>query len=548
MSDGAGAAAARRARRWPGAGPRGSRPAPLLVLLALATLALVALPLAYLVVRSVQGGSHAWSVLSRARTGEVLADTMLLMGGVAGCSLVLGVALAWLVVRTDLPGRRIVATLAALPLVIPSYVAALCLLGAFGPRGLLQQVLGSLFGVERIPEIYGYAGALLALTLSTYPYVFLLAAAALAGLDPALEEAAHSLGRSRLSTFFHVTLPALRPSLGASTLLVALYTLSDFGAVSLMQYDALTRSIYLQYRSLFDRSPAAVLSLVLVALTAIVVLLEARTRGRGRLYRSTPGAARKTQRHRLGRLRWPALIACCIPIGFFAGVPLAVLGFWLGRGVHNGQPLGLSWSAVGNSLLVAVLAAGCAVVFAWPVGYLAQRHRSGWTTAIERACFGGNALPGIVIALSLVYFGARYATPLYQSLWLLVAAYVVRFLPQALAGIASGLGTVSPRLEEASRSLGRSPLATFATVTAPLARRGVLAGGALVLLSTLKELPATLLLRPIGFDTLATEIWRTTSLGYYSRGALPALVLIAISAPFVFVLQARGALAGEQRD
>lgn len=547
MSDGDVTAAA-GPRRLRGARPGGRRPSLPLVAAALATVALVGLPLVYLAVRSVQGGTHAWSVLGRARTGAVLADTLLLVLGVAGCSIVVGVALAWLVVRTDVPFRRTLGTLAALPLVVPSYVSALCLLGAFGPRGLLQQVLGSLFGVERIPDIYGYTGALLALTLSTYPYVFLLVAAALSSLDPALEEAARSLGRSRRSTFREVTLPALRPSLGAGTLLVALYVLSDFGAVSLMQYDALTRSIYLQYRSLFDRTPAAVLALVLVALTAIVLLLEARTRNRGRLYRSAPGAARATAAVRLGRWRWPAVGAALVPIGFFAGVPLAVLGFWLGRGIRNDQPLGFAWSAVGNSLLVAALAAVCSIAFAWPVGYLAQRRPARWTALLERACFGANALPGIVIALSLVYFGARYATPLYQTLTLLVAAYVVRFLPQALAGVASGLGTVSPRLEEASRSLGRSQLSTTLSVTLPMARRGVAAGAALVLLSTMKELPATLLLRPIGFDTLATEIWRTTSLGYYSRAALPALVLIAISAPFVFVLQARGALSGERPE
>lgn len=546
MSDETGTVVAEQ--RPPVGGRAGRRPSPLLVAGALATLALVALPLVYLAIRVGQGGDRAWAVLGRSRTGEVLASTMLLVAGVAGCSIVVGLGLAWLVVRTDLPFRRVVGTLAALPLVIPSYVAALCLLGAFGPRGLLQQLLGHLFGLERIPEIYGYPGALLALTLSTYPYVYLLAAAALAGLDPALEEASRGLGRSRLSTALRVTFPALRPSLGASALLVALYTLSDFGAVSLMQYEALTRAIYLQYRALFDRTPAAVLSLVLVALTAVVVLLEAWTRSRGRLYRAAPAAPRRNPPVRLGRWRWPALAACVLPIAFFLAVPLAVLGYWLERGIANGQPLGFAWTAVTNSLLVAAAAAAVTVAFAWPVGYLAQRHRGWWTVAIERACYGANALPGIVIALALVFFGARYATPLYQTVFLLVAAYVVRFLPQALAGIDSGLGAVSPRLEEASRSLGRSPFQTLLTVTLPLARRGVLAAAAFVLLSTLKELPATLLLRPIGFETLATEIWRTTSLGYYSRAALPALVLIAVSIPFVFGLQARGALLDERPE
>ena len=536
----------RRALRAAGRPHRG--PSALLAGAALAVLALASLPLAYLAIRAGTGGSGAWAVLWRPRMGELLGRTGLLVLGVAACSVAIGVPLAWLVVRTDLPLRRFWAAAAALPLVVPSYVAALCLLGAFGPRGLLQQVLGHVFGVERIPEIYGFPGALLALTLSTYPYVFLLTAAALGSLDPALEEASRGLGRSRTATFVRVTLPGLRPAVGAGALLVALYTLSDFGAVSLMQYEALTRAIYLQYRSLFDRTPAAVLALVLVALTVGVLVLEVWTRTRGRAYRSAPGASRRPEPVGLGRWRWPALGFCGAVVTCFLGVPLAVLGYWLGRAVSLGQPLGFEWSAAWNSASVAALAAIAAIACAWPVGYLAQRYPRRWTAAIERACFGANALPGIVIALSLVFFAARYATPLYQTLALLVAAYVVRFLPQALAGVSSALAGVNPRLEEAARSLGRRPLAAFLTVTVPIARRGILTGAALVLLSTLKELPATLLLRPIGFDTLATEIWRTTSLGFYSRAALPALVLILVSAPFVLLLQTRGAASAGRSE
>lgn len=539
----------RRLRRSLGAAGRPRHgPSRLLVGAALAVLALASLPLVYLAIRAGTGGSDAWAVVWRPRMGELLGRTGLLVLGVVACSVAIGVPLAWLVVRTDLPLRRFWAAAAALPLVVPSYVAALCLLGAFGPRGLLQQVLGHLFGVERIPEIYGFPGALLALTLSTYPYVFLLTAAALGSLDPSLEEASRGLGRSRAATFLRVTLPGLRPAIGAGALLVALYTLSDFGAVSLMQYEALTRAIYLQYRSLFDRTPAAVLALVLVALTIGVLVLEAWTRARGRAYRSAPGAARRQAPVRLGGWRWPAVGFCAAVVVSFLGVPLAVLGYWLGRAVSLGQPLGFEWSAAWNSASVAILAAIAAIACAWPVGFLAQRYPGRWTATIERACFGANALPGIVIALSLVFFAARYATPLYQTLALLVIAYVVRFLPQSLAGVSSALAAVNPRLEEAARSLGRRPLTAFLTVTVPIARRGILTGAALVLLSTMKELPATLLLRPIGFETLATEIWRTTSLGFYSRAALPALVLIAVSAPFVLLLQARGAATAERPE
>lgn len=507
------------------------RPPLLLALPAGLVVALLALPLAYLLVRAAGGGARGWRVLGRQNTLELVLQTGALVLAVTAATIVVGVPLAWLVTRTDLPGRRFWAVTAALPLVIPSYVAAFCLLGAFGPKGLLQRILG----VERLPEIYGFWGALAALTLSTYPFVFLLTAAALRGLDPALEEAARGLGRSRLHTFVRVTLPALRPAIGSGALLVALYTMSDFGVVSLMRYEALTRAIYLQYRSLFDRTPAAMLALVLVALTALVLYVEGRTR-RGRTFRAGPGTARRAPTVALGRWKAPALAFCAAVATFFLVVPAAVLGYWLARGIELRRPLGFPWQEAAHSLLASSLAAAVAVAAALPVAVLARRFPAWWTRGLERTAFSANALPGIVIALSLVFFAARYLTPLYQTLALLVFAYVVRFFPQALAGVDSALAGVSPRLEEAARSLGRGPLATLASVTVPLIRSGLGAGAALVFLSAMKELPATLLLRPIGFDTLATDIWRFTAVGAYSRAALPALVLIAVSVPFLYLV------------
>jgi iron(III) transport system permease protein len=508
-------------------------PLPLALAAGLIVAALL-LPLAYLVVRVAGGGADALAILWEESTLRLVWRTAALVAGVVVAAVLVGAPLAWLVVRTDLPGRRAWAAALALPLVIPSYVAALCLLGAVGERGLLQRLLG----VERLPDPTGYWGAVLALTLSTYPYVFLLAQAALRDLDPSLEEAARSLGLSRRRAFARVTVPALRPAVGAGALLVALYTLSDFGVVSLMRYDALTRAIYLQYRSLFDRTPAAVLALVLVALTAVVLLVEWRSRGRGRLYRSSPGAARRAAPVRLGRWRWPALAWCATVAAAFLALPATVLGYWLVRGIRNERELEVPVAETLHSLGASGLAAAAAVAAALPVAVLAIRYPARWTALLERLSYAGNALPGIVIALSLVFFGARYLTPLYQTLALLVFAYVVRFFPQALSGVESSLERVNPRLEEAARGLGRGPLATAVRVTVPLVRSGVLAGAALVFLSAMKELPATLLLRPIGFDTLATEVWRFTSVGAYSQAALPALLLIAVSAPFLYLVSA----------
>jgi iron(III) transport system permease protein len=476
------------------------------------------------------GAGDAWDVVFRTRTLDLLWSTGALVAGVVAATLVVAVPLAWLVVRTDLPGRRAWAVAAALPLVIPSYVAALCLLGALGPRGLLADLLG-----RDLPELRGYWGALLALTLATYPYVFLLASAALRDMDPALEEASRSLGRSRAETFRRVVLPALRPSLGAGGLLVGLYVLSDFGVVSLMNYDALTRAIFLQYRSLFDRTPAAALALVLVAFTMLLLLAESRARRRGRLHRTSPGVARAPQPLPLGRWRIPALVFCSATVGTFLVLPASVLAYWLGRGIGDGRGVEVPVREALNSVTASGLAALVGVAAALPLALLAVRYRSRWRT-LERVAFLSNALPGIVIALALVFFAARYAPFVYQTLTLLVLAYVIRFLPQALAALETALRRISPSIEEAARSLGRREASVLVRVTLPLARSGLGAGAALVFLSAMKELPATLLLRPIGFETLATSIWRETSVASYSQAAPAALLLIVLSIPFLLLL------------
>jgi iron(III) transport system permease protein len=488
----------------------------------------LALPLAYLVVRA--GAGDAWDIVFRRRTLELIWSTGILVAGVVAATLLVAVPLAWLVVRTDLPGRRAWAVAGALPLVIPSYVAALCLLGALGPRGLLADLLGG-----ELPQLRGYWGALLALTLATYPYVFLLASAALRDLDPALEEASRSLGRTNAQTFRRVILPALRPSLAAGGLLVALYVLSDFGVVSLMNYDALTRAIFLQYRSLFDRTPAAALALVLVACTIPVLLAEARVRRRGRLYRTAPGVARAPRPLPLGRWKAPALAFCTVAVGMFLVLPASVLLYWLARGLENDRGLDIPVREAVNSVTASGFAAVVGVVAALPLALLAVRYRSRWRL-LERAAFLSNALPGIVVALALVFFAARYAPLVYQTLALLVLAYVIRFLPQALAALEGALRRIGPSVGEAARGLGRSETYVLARVTLPLARSGVAAGAALVFLSAMKELPATLLLRPIGFETLATSIWRHTSVAAYSQAAPAALLLIVLSIPFLLLL------------
>jgi iron(III) transport system permease protein len=517
------------------------RRAPRLLVAAAGLVALAALtPLAYLTFRALSADDSARALAPLATTADLAWDTAILAFGVVAATLVVGVPLAWLVVRTDLPGRRLWGLAASLPLVIPSFVAALALLGAFAPRGLVQELLEPL-GVERLPEITGYWGALVALTLSTYPYVYLLTAAALRSADPTAEEAARSLGAGRLGVFGRVTLPALRPSITAASLLVALYVLSDFGVVSLMGYSTLTTGIYVRYESLLALESAAILALVLVALALAVVLLASRFRLRGAIYRSTPGAGRAGTVVRLGRWRWLALAFCTAVVGLFLVVPVGVLAWWsFSADPLSGRP-GIAWSAaLGSASMASAAALVCALVVL-PAALLAWRYPSLLTRWLERLTLLPSALPGIAVALALVFVGARIGAPLYQSLGLLLVAYVVRFMPYGLASTRASLDAVSPRMEEAARSLGRRPLSAMATVVLPLARSGVLAGAALVFLSTIKELPATLLLKPIGFETLATEIWKGTAVGAYSEVAPSALLLIAIAAPLVYALSWRNA-------
>ena len=513
---------------------RGRAPALLLLPSALAAAAMV-LPLAYLLIRTLGAGSETWTILARQRTFELLAGTVGLAVAVTLLGAAISLPLAWLLGRTDLPGRRFWSVTTALPLVIPTYVSGLAFVSALGPRGLLQQALAPL-GVERLPEIYGFTGATLVLTLSTYPYLLLGTRAALEGLDPTLEEASRSLGKGPWETFFKAVLPQLRPAMAAGSLLIALYTLSDFGAVSLLQFDSFTRAIYMQYQGSLDRHAAAALALALVALTAAVLVLEARLRGRRRYHRVSPGAGRASRRVLLGRWRWPALALCGVVVTLALLLPLGVVSYWLLVGIRQGNEIQLVWAPTWSSLQAAGLAAIAAALVALPLAVLSVRYPSPVASLIERSTYAGYALPGIVIALALVFFAANYATPVYQTLWLLVLAYVVRFLPQAVGATRPSVLQVRPGLEEAARSLGRGPLGVLVTVTLPLVRPGVVAGAALVFLTAMKELPATLLLAPIGYKTLATSIWGWASEARYVQAAAPSLLLVAVSGLVLLVV------------
>jgi iron(III) transport system permease protein len=526
---------------WTRAQDRARRmPPPILLVPALAVALLVLSPLVYLVIRATDSGSTLPESLFRARTLAVTWNTATLAMAVATSASLIAVPLAWLTTRTNLPHQRLWTLLGGLPLVIPSYVGALTIIAALGPRGIVQGWLEGPLDIERLPSIYGFLGSWLALTLFTYPFVYLSVQAAFRGLDPALEEAARCLGMGPTRTFFQAVLPQLRPAIAAGALLSALYTVSDFGVVSLMRYDVFTRAVYIQYQSSFDRSAAAALALVLVMFTIVMVAGEWWIRGRSRYYRVATGSPRTQRGHDLGRWKWLGQGYCGTVFTCSVGIPMFVLMYWMFRGASTGGAAHRLVNQAWNSVSMGFTAAVLTVALALPTAIVSVRHRGKLTTLLERQAYLGYALPGIAIALAFVYIGARFIPSLYQTVWLLLIGYAVRFLPQALGAERVSLLQISPRIEEASRTLGEGMLGTFRRVTVRLATPGVLAGFGLVALTVMKELPLTMMLAPIEFETLATGIWQATQTGAYGRAAAPALILIVVSAAPSLILSQRG--------
>lgn len=516
-------------------------PSFLLYAVAIVVVTLVLIVPAYLVFRAAGAGQDTLSTLLSPRVWTTLGNTVLLAISVVASTAALAVPLAWLTTSTDLPLRRFWSVLLALPLVVPSYVVAYLYVSLLSPRGLVQGILGPIFGIDRLPPIYGFPGAWLVLTLIAYPFTFLTVRAALLRMDPSLVEAARSLGQSPIQAFHRVTLPYLRPSLTAGSLLVALYCLRDFGAVSMLQFGTFTRIIYNRYQA-YRLEEAAAMALVLVVAVGALLYLDFRNRGSGRYARLSAGCARPRPLTRLGAWKVPALLFVMLIIFVALVVPAGGLAYWLGRGMNqdwvvrdlsqttnNLSPWVSLLRPAWNSFVAALGAAVLTITLALPVSILAVRKPGRISRLLERLTYTSAALPGIVVALAYVFIGINYARPLYQTLPMLLAAYVVLFLPQAVSSERSALLQVSPSLEEAGRSLGQRPEQVFRRITLPVLRPGLAAAGAMVFLIAMKELPATLILSPIGFSTLAVQVWSNISEAFFARAAAPTLLLLLLS-------------------
>lgn len=500
--------------------PRGLAAASLLI----AALALV--PLADTLIEAASADpAEAAALLFRPLVGTLLVNSLALIIATTLLSAVIGTAAAWFVERTELPGRGIWAVLAAVPLAIPAFIT-------------------SYAWVSLSPALQGFAGALLVVTGSYYPLVYLPVAAALRNLDPALEETARALGHGAWSSFVRVVLPQLRPALFGGMLLVALNTLVEFGAFVLLRFRTFTTAIYTQYRTGLGGPDAAVLAVVLIVLCLVCLAAESWVRGRRHGARVARGTRRPPRIYALGRARLPVVAGFAALAFVTVGVPLGTIAWWLGRhganaispaAVSAGGLAGAAMTSIGLGLAAALLT----VAMALPLGFLAARHEGPLVVLVERAAYLTQGVPGIVVALALISLTVGTLQPLYQSTALLILAYAILFLPLALVSVRAALAQVPRSLEEAARSLGLGWFEVARRVTLPLAAPGLGAAAAMVFITVVTELTATLLLAPIGTRTLATQVWADTSTLAFAAAAPYAALMTAISLASTWLLARR---------
>lgn len=490
---------------------------------------LMAVPVVYVVLQSAGAGADSWVRLLDTRIPELLWNTLSLTAMVTFFAVLLGVSLAWIVNRTDLPWKKHWQWMLALPLVIPPYVGAMAYIIVFGPTGWAAGLWRDMeFMTADYPlNMYSFWGVFFVLTMFTYPYVFLIASASLRKMNRSYEEVARSQGMSTGQVFWKVNMPFLRPAVGAGAILIALYVLSDFGAIAMLRYTTFTAAIYYQMGS-FDNISATVLSVVLIALTLVILWTESKTKRKQKYYQTSNSY---TEPETLPLGKWKLLSMLYVSTVFFISVllPVTVLLYWSYIGIGEGALDGDFWEFAWNSFRVSGLAALFCMIMAVPLVYLTSRYPSIFSVIIDKLSYSGYALPGVIVALGLIFLFNQYIPWLYNTMFLVAIAFVVRFLPQAMQSSAASLSLISPRIDEAARSLGHPPWKVMIKVILPAMLPGVLAGGALVFVSSIKELPATLLLRPPGFDTLAVRIWVETSEAIYHQAAPAALLIILIS-------------------
>jgi iron(III) transport system permease protein len=474
--------------------------------------AVMALPLVFLFIFAKHAGAaEVRQLIDRRLTATLLWNTVRLTFVVTVLCAVIGTATAFCIERTNVPLRPLWAVLVVVPLAIPDFVTS--------------------FGWTSVStHITGFHGAIVVMTLAVYPLVHLPVAASLRNADPSQEEMSRSLGVSRWQTFWRVTIAQARGAILGGCLLVSLVMLAEYGAFEILGYRTFTTEIFTEFHS-FDLAGACALSLVLVALSIVLVTGDLRLRARGQIARTGSNTQRLAKRHDLGRATIPVLLGLLALVGLAIGVPVGAAIYWM---VQGGAPAISGVSLVSATLHTALYAAGAGVIAtiaALPLALLSVRHSGRLGNLLERSTLIVLAMPGLVIALAVSYVVERYAAGfLYQSAWLLTLTYGILFFPLALVAVRASVARAPARLEDVARSLGRGRFAVLLRVTLPLIAPGLAAAFSLVFLSVVTELTATLILIPTGVQTLATQFWAYQQNLSYSQAAPFALLMMGIAA------------------
>jgi iron(III) transport system permease protein len=517
--------------------------------------ALVALPVITVTLHVFLPDQGAWRHIARVLLPEYVSNTLILVGGTALGVLALGLSSAWLVAVCRFPGRRIFEWALVLPLAFPAYVIAYTytdLLQVSGPvQTFIRDVTGWSARDYWFPPIRSLGGAIAMLSLVLYPYVYLLGRAAFVQQSSGILEAARTLGCGPWGAFLKVALPMARPALVAGVLLALMETLADFGTVAYFGVPVFTTGIYRAWFSLGDPVSAAKLSAVLLAFVFALVALERWNRGGMRFHQvGTPAAERKPYELKGGRAAL-AISVCLIPLSFGFLLPAGRLAWlaWIGGDAQFGaRYLGLLWNSVSLAAISAIIAVAAAVV----VGYGLRLRPGVPMKLVHRVAGLGYAIPGSVIAVGVLiplsmadhglrawlssWFGFDPGLMLTGGILGLLFAYVARFLAVSLQSVDAGLARITPAMDDAARALGEGPARTLRRVHVPILRGNLLTAGLIVFVDVMKELPATLILRPFDFDTLAVQAYRlaaderlaeasTASLAIVVAGLIPVVLL-----------------------
>jgi len=522
----------------------------------MALAAIVSMPLLLIFSGWLQAENEVWRHLSETVLADLVGNTLVLLVGVMLGVLLLGVGLAWLTALCDFPGRCFFDWALMLPLAVPAYVLAFVALGVLDYAGPLQTQLRSLFGDGVwFPQIRSTGGVISVLVLVLYPYVYMLTRSAFLTQGQGTLEAARILGLGSWGGFFKVALPMARPAIVAGTSLALMETLADFGTVAVFNYDTFTTAIYKAWFGLFNLQAASQLASLLLLFVALALIAEGRLRGRARYHET--GCRSPQQRHHLVGVRaWLATLAAASLFGLAFVFPVLQLLLWAWEVVRNdldSRYLALLWHTLLLGSLAAVLTVCGALLLAF-----AKRYRDDAVNSVAvRIATLGYAMPGSVLAIGVMLtftgidnfinalwrlFGnAASGQLLGGTVAALLMAYLVRFLAVAFGPIDSGLGRIRPSIAEAARSLGAAPRGLLQRVYLPLLRPGLLTALLLVLVDVMKEMPATQLLRPFGWDTLAVRIYEMTSEGEWERAALPAITLILAGLlPVIYLVRRSG--------